>query len=213
MELVNNYWQDCLGNRWFIDGNTKEQAIEKSNSLVGCSECIDCNNLENCTSCKYCHDCYNCDCCDGCENSHDLLGCSSCYSCDHCEDCGICHNCSHCEGCFAVKDLAWGIKLKIMALKLVDKVYKDKYNNRWNISEFTEQEATEISKSLSHCCNCYNCINCSHCEGCENCNFCRDCVYCRKCDCCISCKFCNVLVGEDNTDRTEEVCDDIEFSW
>lgn len=50
MKMVNKngYWTDRHGNGWSVTVNTKEQAIEKSRSLIDCYACVDCYDCRDC---------------------------------------------------------------------------------------------------------------------------------------------------------------------
>jgi len=89
MELRNNRWYDKNGNSWNAEFESEESARAKSESLIDCQGCRDCQD------CRGCHDCY------GCQNSSYCVGCQNlryCRGCRGCSDCQYCLNCRYCRG-------------------------------------------------------------------------------------------------------------------
>lgn len=91
-------------------------------------------------------------------------------------------------------------------MKKIDGYWCDDWNNRWNCSETTKEQAIMYSQSLINCRDCYDCYRCSDCKDCENCydcshcwdccnchgcENCRDCNDCRECNSCRACRDCN----------------------
>ena len=84
MKKVNDMWVDSNNNSWSSVFNTKEQAEEKSETLIDCSNCRDCRGCRNCSDCRDCSGC---------------SGCSNCRYCSYCRGCRGCSNCSGCRDC------------------------------------------------------------------------------------------------------------------
>ena len=78
IELI-SYYQDEKGNKWSIEKFTLNQAMQASESLVGCTDCTDC---KDCMDCMDCTDCKNC---------------KNCAYCTDCKDCTVCAYCINCE--------------------------------------------------------------------------------------------------------------------
>ena len=74
--------------------------------------------------------------------------------------------------------------------------WKDKDNNRWSKSKYSQEEAQACSETLINCSKCIDCeesrdcTNCRECKRgvslryCTRCYDCRNCIYCGGCDVC-----------------------------
>ena len=84
-------WKDENGNTWNASKYTREQALEHSESLKGCTNCHNCMNCEGCTGCVDCFACINC------------TNCTSCGYSENCVDCQACAESTNCSNCLFVK--------------------------------------------------------------------------------------------------------------
>ena len=81
MKKVGNYFIDEENNQWSIFLETLESAIQKRNTLMGCTDCTDCMDCMDCTGCTRCTRC------TGCMDCTDCTGCRRCTSCTSCTGC------------------------------------------------------------------------------------------------------------------------------
>jgi len=93
-----NYW--IIGsNKWSKNNYSKEESIKYSDTLINCSNCLDCSNCSSCHDCRYCRYCRDCRYCFDCSSCRDCHDCSYCSNCNNCRYCSNCHNCSSCSSC------------------------------------------------------------------------------------------------------------------
>ena len=90
MRLLENRWYDEDNNSWSADTNTEEQALEKSNTLTNCRDCMDSSYCSRCSGCSDCSGCSRCSGCSGCSDCSDCSGCSGCSRCSYGSDCSYC---------------------------------------------------------------------------------------------------------------------------
>lgn len=64
-------------NRVSLMGKTFQRATEMLNSLINCTDCVDCSKLINCHNCVRCTDSHHLNACIDCHGSHDLEGCEN----------------------------------------------------------------------------------------------------------------------------------------
>ena len=91
------YWVDRNGNKWRKSKHSKAEAEKLSESLVNCTDCIECENCKHCTDCIDCYDCTHCHNCYRCGNCSYSKQCEWCNNCDYCEVNEQCSDCSFTE--------------------------------------------------------------------------------------------------------------------
>ena len=60
MKKLNGRWYDENNNSWNANFESKESALLKSKSLIGCSDCSGCSGCSGCSDCSYCSHCSYC---------------------------------------------------------------------------------------------------------------------------------------------------------
>lgn len=68
--------------------------------------------------------------------------------------------------------------------------WKDKDNNRWSKSKYSQEEAQACSELLINCSNCIDCEESSDCKNCRECKRCISLRYCTRCYDCRNCIYC-----------------------
>lgn len=90
MKLIDGYYVDDNGNKWYDGIYTEAAAVEAAATMVNCCNCIDCYSCTNCTDCVECQFCWHCRNCQRCRE---------CRCCTRCNDCGDCRDCGQCVAC------------------------------------------------------------------------------------------------------------------
>ena len=75
-------------------------------------------------------------------------------------------------------------------MELVNNFWADDRGNRWSASKYHEEEAEQLSESLTYCTGCINCKNCTNCNYCIDCEYCNNCIDCQNCSNCTDCSDC-----------------------
>jgi hypothetical protein len=88
-QLIKGYWV-VETNKWNANIYTKEQAEKYADTLINCTNCI------NCSYCINCHNCLNCRDSSYCHNCRNCLNCSYCHDCRDSSYCRDCHDCYDC---------------------------------------------------------------------------------------------------------------------
>lgn len=70
---ISSYWMDERRNKWSTKLYTKDKAINCSNTLINCYDCINCNNCINCYFVVGSSNCKNMANSWGCNNCQDLV--------------------------------------------------------------------------------------------------------------------------------------------